>query len=52
MFLYLANGKIKEIIRMSKNKNEITIHGYASEYFTYVAAVGDDADIVEMHYEE
>ena len=37
---------------MPKKKNEITIHSSAAEYLTYVAAVGDSADSMEMRYEE
>lgn len=37
---------------MSKKKEEITIHSSAAEYLTYVAAVGDDADSMEMRYED
>lgn len=36
---------------MSKKKGEITIHSSAAEYLTYVAAVGDSADSIEMRYE-
>ena len=37
---------------MSKRKDEITIHSSAAEYLTYVAAVGDSADSMEMRYED
>lgn len=37
---------------MPKNKDEITIHSSAAEYLTYVAAVGDHADSIEMRYED
>ncbi|MDD3416219.1 MAG: virulence RhuM family protein [Lachnospiraceae bacterium] len=36
----------------NKKKDEITIHSSAAEYLTYVAAVGDNADSVEMRYED
>lgn len=36
---------------MPKMKEEITIHSSAAEYLTYVAAVGDSADSMEMRYE-
>lgn len=37
---------------MVKKKNkEITIHSSAAEYLTYVAAVGDNTDSMEMRYE-
>ena len=36
---------------MSKKKDEIAIHSSAAEYLTYVAAVGDSADSMEMRYE-
>jgi hypothetical protein len=35
-----------------KNKEEITIKSSAAEYLTYVSAVGDNADSIEMRYEE
>ena len=37
---------------MPKKKDEITIHSSAAEYLTYVAAVGDGADSMEMRYED
>ena len=36
----------------NKKKDEITIHSSAAEYLTYVAAVGDIADSMEMRYED
>ena len=36
----------------NKKKDEITIHSSAAEYLTYVAAVGDNADGMEMRYED
>jgi hypothetical protein len=32
----------------NKKKNEMSIHSSAAEYLTYVAAVGDNADSMEM----
>ena len=37
---------------MPKKKDEITIRSSAAEYLTYVAAVGDNADSIEMRYED
>lgn len=37
---------------MEKRKNEITIHSSAAEYLTYVASVGNQADSIEMRYED
>ena len=37
---------------MPMKKDEITIHSSAAEYLTYVAAVGDSADSMEMRYED
>ncbi|SDY48031.1 virulence RhuM family protein [Eubacterium barkeri] len=37
---------------MPKKKGEITIHSSAAEYLTYVAAVGNSADSIEMRYED
>ena len=39
-------------MRTSKKKNEITIRSSAAEYLTYVAAVGDDKDYIEVRYED
>ena len=37
---------------MIKKKNEIIIHSSAAEYLTYVASIGDNADSMEMRYED
>lgn len=37
---------------MQKEKNEVTIHDSTAEYLTYVASVGDQADSMEMRYED
>ncbi len=37
---------------MSKKKNEITIRSSAAEYLTYVAAVGDNPESIEVRYED
>ena len=37
---------------MPKKKDEINIHSSAAEYLTYVAAVGDNANSMEMRYED
>ncbi|NMA14605.1 MAG: virulence RhuM family protein [Clostridia bacterium] len=37
---------------MAKKKNEISIRSSVAEYLTYVASVGDQADSVEIRYEE
>lgn len=37
---------------MTKNKNEIALHSSAAEYLTYVASIGDNADSMEMRYED
>lgn len=37
---------------MRKKKNEITIRSSAAEYLTYIASVGDDAESVEIRYED
>lgn len=36
----------------NKKKDEITIHSSAAEYLTYIVAVGDNADSMEMRYED
>ena len=35
-----------------RRKNDITIRSSAAEYLTYVAAVGDNDDSMEMRYED
>ena len=35
-----------------KNKKEVTIRSSCAEYLTYVSLVGDDADSVELRYED
>ena len=37
---------------MTKKKDEITIRSSAAEYLTYIASVGDQADSIEMRYED
>jgi len=37
---------------MPNKKDEITIHSSAAEYLTYVAAVGNNSDSMEMRYED
>ena len=37
---------------MKKKQNEITIRSSAAEYLTYVAAIGDKQDSIEMRYED
>ena len=36
---------------MKKKKDEITIRSSAAEYLTYVAAVSDQQDSIELRYE-
>ena len=43
---------IKEEFYLAKEKDEITVHSSAAEYLTYVASVGDQADSIEMRYED
>lgn len=37
---------------MAKKKDEATIHSSAAEYLTYVAAIGDTDESMEMRYED
>ncbi len=37
---------------MAKKKNEITIRSSAAEYLTYIAAVGDNPESIEVRYED
>ena len=37
---------------MTKKKVDITIHSSAAEYLTYIAAVGDTAENMDMRYED
>lgn len=54
----LKNRALKKFYRKgymmknNKKKNEITIRSSAAEYLTYVAAVGDDKDSIEVRYED
>ena len=40
------------ICNCMKKKQEITIRSSAAEYLTYVAAVGEQADTMELRYED
>ncbi len=42
----------KETVDLKKKKDEITIRSSAAEYLTYVAAIGDQPDSIEMRYED
>ncbi len=37
---------------MAKKKSEVTIRSSAAEYLTYIAAVGDNPEVVEVRYED
>lgn len=37
---------------MPKKKNEITIRSSAAEYLTYIAAIGDNPEAIEVRYED
>lgn len=37
---------------MTKKKVDVTIHSSAAEYLTYIAAIGDTAENMEMRYED
>ena len=37
---------------MTKKKKEITIRSSVAEYLTYVAAVGDNPESIEVRYED
>ena len=37
---------------MNRKKNEITIRSSAAEYLTYVAAIGDNPESIEVRYED
>lgn len=37
---------------MAKKKNEIDIRSSAAEYLTYVAAIGDNPESIEVRYED
>ena len=43
--------KRREMLMAKKKNKEITIRSSAAEYLTYVAAVGDNANSMEMRYE-
>lgn len=37
---------------MAKKKDEITIRSSAAEYLTYIAAIGDNLEAIEVRYED
>ena len=37
---------------MNRKKGEITIRSSAAEYLTYVAAIGDNPESIEVRYED
>ena len=37
---------------MKKKNDEVTVRSRAAEYLTYVASVGDQAESIEMRYED
>ncbi len=37
---------------MAKKKDEITIRSSAAEYLTYIAAIGDNPEAIEVRYED
>lgn len=37
---------------MSKKKESVSIHSSAAEYLTFVASTGDQANSIEMRYED
>ena len=39
-------------VNMAKKKNEIEIRSSAAEYLTYVAAIGDNPESIEVRYED
>ena len=44
--------KGNEVLELKKKGNEISIRSSAAEYLTYVAAIGDKNDSIEMRYED
>ena len=50
-YINQCNEKIQEG-NMPNKKDEITIRSSAAEYLTYMAAVGDNPDCIEMRYED
>lgn len=46
------NQNILGVLNLAKKKNEINIRSSAAEYLTYVAAIGDQEDSIEMRYED
>ena len=43
---------MEETMKKIKNKKEVTIRSSCAEYLTYVSLVGDDADSIELRYED
>jgi hypothetical protein len=44
--------KLKKIMKKKVAKQEITIRSSAAEYLTYVAAIGDNPQSIEMRYQD
>lgn len=50
--LYDVKEFVRGVIKLNNRNNKITIRSSAAEYLTYVAAVGDNPESIEMRYED
>lgn len=48
----LLKNLLEGVINLNNGNNKITIRSSAAEYLTYVAAVGDSPESIEMRYED
>ena len=48
----MLKNLLEGVINLNNRNNKITIRSSAAEYLTYVAAVGDNPESIEMRYED
>lgn len=48
----LLKNLLEGVINLNNGNNKITIRSSAAEYLTYVAAIGDNPESIEMRYED
>lgn len=48
----MLKNMLEGVINLNNKNKKITIRSSAAEYLTYVAAVGDNPESIEMRYED
>ena len=48
----ILKNMLERVINLNNKNKKITIRSSAAEYLTYVAAVGDNPESIEMRYED